>query len=211
MQARSAAIGRESRCPECWRLPSAGQQPLCDGPVGDAESESVLDAAMCPRLVTSLWVGAYLIVARTPRWDGLRTSLSLHLTGRLSRVVSVGRQRPRGAEPLEVTGFTVLPGLIDLHTHMGILSVADPEAMPPAVAAAQLFRNAELCLQSGHTTAREVAGADGGLRRAIDVGLIAGPRLFPRGRRCASPAATGTSARRSCRIITTRACPAWRR
>jgi imidazolonepropionase-like amidohydrolase len=97
------------------------------------------------------------------------------------RIVSVGGQRPRGAEPLEVTGFTVLPGLIDLHTHMGILSVGDAEAMPPAVAAAHLFRNAELCLLSGHTTAREVAGADGGLRGAIDAGLVAGPRLFPSG------------------------------
>jgi transposase-like protein len=64
---------------------------------------------------------------------------------------------------------------------MGILSVAQPEAMAPAVAAAQLFRNAELCLLSGHTSAREVAGADGGLRQAIDAGLVAGPRLFPSG------------------------------
>jgi imidazolonepropionase-like amidohydrolase len=47
--------------------------------------------------------------------------------------------------------------------------------------AAYLFRNAELCLLSGHTTAREVAGADGGLRQAIDAGLIPGPRLFPSG------------------------------
>jgi imidazolonepropionase-like amidohydrolase len=97
------------------------------------------------------------------------------------RIASVGGQRPRDAEPLEVTGLTVLPGLIDLHTHMGILSAAAPEAIPPAVAAAQLFRNAELCLLSGHTTAREVAGADGGLRQAIDAGLVAGPRLFPSG------------------------------
>ena len=97
------------------------------------------------------------------------------------RVVSVGGQPPADAEALDVTGLTVLPGLIDLHTHMGILSVGDPEAMPPAVAAAHLFRNAELCLLSGHTTAREVAGADGGLRQAIDAGLVAGPRLFPSG------------------------------
>src|SRR5512132_555618 len=76
------------------------------------------------------------------------------------RIASVGGARPRGAELLDATGLTVLPGLIDLHAHLGILSIGDPEAMPPAVAAAQLFRNAELCLHSGHTTAREVAGAD---------------------------------------------------
>jgi imidazolonepropionase-like amidohydrolase len=97
------------------------------------------------------------------------------------RIASIGGRRLSGAQVLEVTGLTVLPGLIDLHTHMGILSVGAPEAMPAAVAAAQLFRNAELCLRSGHTTAREVAGADGGLRQAIDAGLVAGPRLFPSG------------------------------
>jgi imidazolonepropionase-like amidohydrolase len=97
------------------------------------------------------------------------------------RIASVGGARPPDAEPLDATGLTVLPGLIDLHTHLGILSIGDPEAMPAAVTAAHLFRNAELCLNSGHTTAREVGGADGGLRQAIDAGLLAGPRLFPSG------------------------------
>jgi imidazolonepropionase-like amidohydrolase len=94
--------------------------------------------------------------------------------------VVVGGVGP-AATSVDVTGLTLLPGLIDLHTHMGLVNVGEPEWMAPAVTAAHLFRNAELCLQSGHTTAREVAGADGGLRQAIDAGLIPGPRLFPSG------------------------------
>lgn len=74
-----------------------------------------------------------------------------------------------------------MPGLIDLHTHMGIVSGHDAAALSPAMTAALLFQNAELCIRSGHTTAREVAGADGALREVIDAGVIPGPRLFPSG------------------------------
>ncbi len=82
---------------------------------------------------------------------------------------------------LDCRDLFVLPGLIDAHTHMGLIEGDRLGTMPPALLAAHLFRNAELCLASGHTTAREVAGADGGLAQAIDAGLIPGPRLFPSG------------------------------
>ncbi len=100
---------------------------------------------------------------------------------RIAAVGAPGGEPPRDADVLELDGLTVLPGLIDLHTHMGIVGISDQPSLPLAVVAAQLFRNAELCLLSGHTTAREVAGADGGLRQAIDAGLLPGPRLFPSG------------------------------
>ncbi len=85
------------------------------------------------------------------------------------------------AMEVEADGLTVLPGLIDLHTHLGVIAIGAPESLSPAVTAAHMFRNAELCLMSGHTSARELGGADGGLVQAIDLGLVPGPRVFPSG------------------------------
>jgi imidazolonepropionase-like amidohydrolase len=98
-----------------------------------------------------------------------------------SRITAVEGRGAARAGAVELTGLTVLPGLIDVHTHMGLVSVHDATALSPAMTAALLFQNAELCLMSGHTTAREVAGADGALRGVIEAGLVAGPRLLPSG------------------------------
>lgn len=97
------------------------------------------------------------------------------------RIAAVGPEAAGGGTAVDCADLTLLPGLIDAHTHMGLIEGDHLGTMPAALLAAELFRNAELCLQSGHTTAREVAGADGGLRQAIDAGLVPGPRLFPSG------------------------------
>ncbi|GGN22787.1 metal-dependent hydrolase family protein [Streptomyces fuscichromogenes] len=96
-------------------------------------------------------------------------------------ITSVGAGPSSAGESLDLSGLWLLPGLIDLHTHLGLAEPDPPGWMPAAVVAAQIFRNAELCLEAGFTTARELAGADGGLREAIDTGLVRGPRLLPSG------------------------------
>lgn len=84
-------------------------------------------------------------------------------------------------EAFDLTGLTVLPGLIDLHTHLGVIDVEGQANLPVAIAAARIFDNLDRCLASGHTTAREVAGLDGGAKQAVDLGLVTGPRLYPSG------------------------------
>jgi len=97
-------------------------------------------------------------------------------------ITSVGpTARPTTEDTVvEADGLTVLPGLIDAHSHLGLVGFgSDPP--PLAVTAARIFRNCDLAVDGGFTTTRDCGGVDGGLARAIELELIRGPRLFPSG------------------------------
>ena len=88
------------------------------------------------------------------------------------------------ARVVDLGGRTLMPGLIDAHFHA---VAADPnisqvENMPPSLIAQYSRGFLEASLGRGFTTIRAAGGADYGLARAIDTGLIAGPRLFYSGR-----------------------------
>jgi len=93
----------------------------------------------------------------------------------------------RDAEVIDVAGMTLLPGLIDAHAHLGLVAAAElagersPGLTPAAEIAAAIFRNCELCIEAGFTTVRDMCGVDGGVARAIEKGLVRGPRVFPSG------------------------------
>jgi imidazolonepropionase-like amidohydrolase len=92
-----------------------------------------------------------------------------------------GRLEPAsGATVIEADGLTVLPGLIDAHSHFGVVDIGGM-GTPVAVIAARIFTNCELAIEAGFTTVRDCGGVDGGLVQAIEMGLIAGPRLYPSG------------------------------
>jgi imidazolonepropionase-like amidohydrolase len=95
--------------------------------------------------------------------------------------VGVGSRPASGDTVIEADGLSVLPGLIDAHTHFGLVGFTGAETPPLAVTAARIFRNCDLAIEGGFTTVRDCGGVDGGLVRAIELGLIAGPRLFPSG------------------------------
>jgi imidazolonepropionase-like amidohydrolase len=85
-------------------------------------------------------------------------------------------------ESIDLTGYTILPGLIDAHTHIG--SVVQPHGVRPkslAVIAAQIFSNLERAVNEGFTTVRELSGLDGGASQAAELGLIVAPRILPSG------------------------------
>jgi len=88
------------------------------------------------------------------------------------------------AERIDCRGRTLMPGLIDAHVHATITTM-DIGAMArrPLTLVAQEARVVlEAMVRRGFTTVRDVGGADHGLAKATEAGLIRGPRLFYSGR-----------------------------
>jgi imidazolonepropionase-like amidohydrolase len=76
-----------------------------------------------------------------------------------------------------------MPGLIDAHWHsiFASISMADALTADPAYVQLMAGRAASETLLRGFTTVRDVGGPAFGLKRAIDAGVVPGPRIFPSG------------------------------
>jgi imidazolonepropionase-like amidohydrolase len=126
--------------------------------------------------------------SNTPRRDQV-----IVLRGNQVESVSgaVNEKIPAGATVIDLSKATVLPGLIDCHTHI-FLQGEDPAQggydanilnAPLALRAARATVAARRALEQGFTTLRDVetegAGyGDVGIKQAIEQGYIPGPRLF---------------------------------
>ena len=121
-------------------------------------------------------------------FDGKGASLSapsnVLIRGNIIERISTG---PIAAEPgvtvIAGNGRTLMPGLIDAHWHAMLIRSPPTEALFGDVGYNNIEAGVEATdtLMRGFTTVRDVGGPSFGLKRAIDSGLIAGPRIFPSG------------------------------
>jgi imidazolonepropionase-like amidohydrolase len=90
---------------------------------------------------------------------------------------------PDGATVIDAGGRTLMPGLIDAHWHtmlasLPILTMLTADVADVHFAAAA---QAERTLMRGFTTVRDAGGPSFALKRAIDGGIVSGPRIYPSG------------------------------
>ena len=104
---------------------------------------------------------------------------------RIAAIQPGSARLPAGARVIDLSRFSVLPGLIDCHAHM-IGDLTDADALLPlqrsgAQEAFSGVRNARSTLLAGFTTVRDVgtyrALVDAALRDAIEDGTVIGPRM----------------------------------
>jgi imidazolonepropionase-like amidohydrolase len=121
-------------------------------------------------------------------FDGKNSSLSapsnVLIKGNVIERISTA---PIAAEPgvtvIAGGGRTLMPGLIDAHWHAMLIRPTPAEAIAGDIGFNNLVAGAEATdtLMRGFTTVRDVGGPTFGLKRAIDLGIVPGPRIYPSG------------------------------
>jgi len=136
-----------------------------------------------------------VVVVRAARmFDGVRMHAPGVVVLKGAQIVSLtAGDAPSGATVIDLGDATIMPGLIDAHTHVSAPVVVSAYLMAGrknnpadsvAEAALNSTRNASAMLANGFTTIRDVGGGNGidlAMRNAIARGMIAGPRMFASG------------------------------
>jgi len=116
--------------------------------------------------------------------DALRRGVTVIVEGNAIKAIE-DKGNPPGSdmEVIDGGGRTLTPGLIDAHWHAMMAAIPIQQLLMADIGYINIVAadQAEQTLMRGFTTVRDMAGPAFGLKRAIDSGVIAGPRIWPSG------------------------------
>ncbi|HKW11780.1 MAG TPA: amidohydrolase family protein [Gemmatimonadaceae bacterium] len=117
------------------------------------------------------------------RSERLSASTSVLVVGNKIAKIGADVTAPAHAVVIDAGGRTLMPGLIDAHWHSMLVRPTPVEALSWDIGYANLVAGEEAMetLMRGFTTVRDVGGPAFELKRAIDDGVVVGPRIFPSG------------------------------
>ena len=127
-----------------------------------------------------------ILITNVNVFDGKNEKLidkaNVLVEGNKIRQVSTKKIEATGAAVIDGGGRTLMPGLIDAHVHLTWnMSPAEMFSVPPDYIAAMSLVEAKATLMRGYTSVRDISGQVVGIRKAIDQGHFAGPRIWSSG------------------------------
>ncbi|HYG46068.1 MAG TPA: amidohydrolase family protein [Bordetella sp.] len=115
--------------------------------------------------------------------SNLREGLAVRTEGnRITDILPAGEQQGE-VQWVDCGGRILMPGLIDAHWHSTLCGISQLTAMTADIAYVHLVaaREAQNTLMRGFTSVRDAGGPSFALKRAIDEGVVHGPRIYPSG------------------------------
>lgn len=131
--------------------------------------------------------GRPLLFTNLRLFDGITNTLqqgrSIRIEGNKIAHIGTAGDTPEDVEVIDCGGRLLMPGLIDAHWHATLCGLTQVSAMTSDVPYLHLVaaREAENTLMRGFTTIRDAGGPSFALKRAIDEGIVHGPRIYPSG------------------------------
>lgn len=147
--------------------------------------KKLLTAVIASSTLTVSLVASQVLITNVDVWDGSSDTLAMKTDVLVdgNKIVKVAKGiQAKDATVIDGKGYTVTPGLIDMHQHLTLNGgTGAGEKWDAYVQGAHASRAAEYLLRSGFTTIRDIAGNSLGIKKAVNNGMLPGPRIYSAG------------------------------